>query len=93
MNVTIVAIQIGITLCLFYYLFYLAKKELSKITTNERGVGGSSGAVDDGATLISDAVSDEIREAEIRFHIMESNQNKNGRSPILANHVMEMASA
>lgn len=83
-NVTIVAIQIGFTLCLFYYLFYLAKKELSKITTDERG--GGAGVVDDSASLVSNALSDEVREAEIRFHIMETNQNMSGRNSILADH-------
>ena len=87
-NVTIVAIQIGFTLCLFYYLFYLAKKELSKITTDDRG--GGVGVVDDSASLVSNALPDQVREAEIRFHIMENNQNMSGRSSILADHVVNM---
>ena len=90
MNVTIVAIQIGITLCLFYYLFCLAKKELNKITTNERGGGGSNGMVEGGATLIPDSLADEAREAEIRFLIESNHNTKNSRSPILADHVMNI---
>jgi len=90
MNVTIVAIQIGITLCLFYYLFCLAKKELNKITTNERGGGGSNGMVEGGATLIPDSLADEAREAEIRFLIESNHNTKNSQSPILADHVMNI---
>jgi len=91
-NVTIVAIQIGITLCLFYYLFYLAKKELNKITTHERGGGGGDDA-DDCVTLIPDPKADEIRQAEIRFHLMENGQSNNkNRSPILAERVLDLDS-
>jgi len=94
LNVTIIAIQIGITLCLFYYLFYLAKKELNKITTHDRGGGGEGGGgAEDTVTLIPDA--DELRQAEIRFHLLENDQNnkKKSKSPILASdHVLDMDS-
>lgn len=88
-NVTIVAIQIGITLCLFYYLFYLAKKELNKIT-----LSGGGGVGEDCVTLIPDrdAKTEEIREAEIRFHLMENSQMNKNRSPILAERILEMDS-
>jgi len=89
LNVTIVAIQIGITLCLFYYMFYLAKKELNKITTHER-VGGVG--LEDCVTLIPDTKTEDLREAEIRLHLMENCQNNKNRSPILAERVLEMDS-
>lgn len=88
MNVTIVAIQIGITLCLFYYMFYLAKKELNKITAQERGGGDANDCV----TLIPDPKPDELREAEIRLHLMENSQNNKNRSPILADRILDMDS-
>jgi len=86
LNVTIVAIQIGITLCLFYYMFYLAKKELNKITTQERGGVGAEDCV----TLIPNPKPDELREAEIRFHLMENSQNTESGSPILADRILDI---
>lgn len=66
MNVTIVAVQIGITLCLFYYLFYLAKKELNKITRERDGFH------EEAVTLIPDESRQASEASDARFG-MESN--------------------
>ena len=70
-------------------MFYLAKKELNKITTHER-VGGVG--LEDCVTLIPDTKTEDLREAEIRLHLMENCQNNKNRSPILAERVLEMDS-